>query len=152
MSTPRADRTQRCRALKVGCSDSIVCSHCRLVHAGESPTRCHVLWSPPLTPSFPCRSQQRKRSLEHRRVCCRQRASHRRLPRVLVRCRCLILELHHDAPVPSSPTTSATRRSSGLAPAHSFTEPPPPPRGENLLVSPSSLMCLKRVPHLAVLP
>jgi hypothetical protein len=43
-------------------------------------------------------------------------------------CRRSILELHHDASVPTSPTTGVTRRSSSLAPVHSSAEPPPPPR------------------------
>jgi hypothetical protein len=57
-------------------------------------------------------------------------------PRVFIRRRRLILELHHDALVPSSPTTGATCRSSGLAPVSPSAEPPPPLRalsGEPLL-------------------
>jgi hypothetical protein len=57
-------------------------------------------------------------------------------PRVFVRRHRLIPELHHDALVPSSPTTGATYRSSGLAPTIPSTEPPPLPRalsGEPLL-------------------
>jgi hypothetical protein len=61
----------------------------------------------------------------------RRSASHRRPPRVLVRCRRSILELHHDALVPTSPTTGATRRSSGLAPMSPSAEPPPPPRARS---------------------
>jgi hypothetical protein len=57
-------------------------------------------------------------------------------PRVFVwRCR-LIPKLHHDAPVPSSPITGATSRSSSLAPVSPSAELPPWPRdlsGEPLL-------------------
>jgi hypothetical protein len=57
-------------------------------------------------------------------------------PRVFIRCRRLILELHHDAPTPSSLTTGATHRSSSLVPMSPSVEPLPPPRalsGEPLL-------------------
>jgi hypothetical protein len=96
---------------------------------------CHVIQSPLLTsPSFVGHSSKPTPSAVG--FCRRQSASHRRPPRVLDRCRCSVLECHHDAPVPTSPTTSSTRRSFGLASVTPSVEPPPPPRalfGEPLL-------------------
>jgi hypothetical protein len=69
--------------------------------------------------------------------CCRsRRAPRHRSPQVLIRCRRSVLELHHDAPVPTSLTTGATCHSSRLASMSSSTEPPPPSRalsGEPIL-------------------
>jgi hypothetical protein len=68
--------------------------------------------------------------------CRRRRASHRRPPRVLIWCHRSILELNHDATVPTSLTTSATCCSSGLASVSPSAKPPPPPRalsGEPIL-------------------
>jgi hypothetical protein len=62
------------------------------------------------------------------RFCRRRSTSDRRLSRVLIRCRRSVLELHHDALVPTSLTTGATHRSSGLASVSPSAEPPPPLR------------------------
>jgi hypothetical protein len=71
------------------------------------------------------------------------------------RCHHSVRELLQDAPVPTSSTTGATRRSSDPAPVRSSVEPPPPPRalsGEPLLPEmPQSSPPLHRV-ALAVVP
>jgi hypothetical protein len=70
-------------------------------------------------------------------------------------CHRSIHELLHDTPVPTSPTTGATRRSYGLAPMSSSTESSSPPRvlsGEPLLPKmpqsspPSHCVALATVP------
>jgi hypothetical protein len=83
------------------------------------------------------------------------RAPHHWPPRVLAQCRRSDLELHHDAPVPTSPTTGATYHSSHLVSMSSSTKPPPSPRalsGEPILFdvpqmsSPSHRVALSAVP------
>jgi hypothetical protein len=93
----------------------------------ELPNPCHVLRSLPLTSlSSTGRSSMPMPSVIG--FCHRRSTSHRRPPRVLVRCRRSILELHHDTPVPTILTTSSTHHSSGVAPVTPSVEPPPPPR------------------------
>jgi hypothetical protein len=82
----------------------------------------------PLTSSFPQIAAVLSEPSSAIEFCHRWRASHRQPPRVLVRCRRSILELHHNTPVLTSLNTSATRRSSSLAPVRSSAESPPPPR------------------------
>jgi hypothetical protein len=96
---------------------------------------CHVLQSPPLTsPSSASRSI--KPTPSDVGFCRRRSASCRRPLQVLVRCRRSVLELHHNASMPTILTTGSTHRSSGLALMTPFIEPPSPLRalsGEPLL-------------------
>jgi hypothetical protein len=144
-SMPRVDRTQwrraplKARPFRSGRSERHRLSPHRrraLPHPRhELPNPCHVLRSLPLTsPSFAGHNSKPTSSAIGFWRC--RSASHCWPPRVLVRFRRSILELHHDAPVPTSPTTGAPRRYSSLAPVSPSIELPPPARalsGEPIL-------------------
>jgi hypothetical protein len=129
--TRRSGRSERCRLSP---------RRRRLVHAGE-------------TPSMPSSAPARRSLLPFHRLQQSQanpRASLDFAPLKCFCCRCSVLELHHEALVPTSLTTGATHRFSHLASMSSSAEPP------LLAIALSGEPLLPKIPqsnsHFVVLP